>query len=86
MSQKVSICIQLSVHIHLHIVSQSDFDDIKYFYRDFKNNNIIAKNLSELHALYVKQDDSEDEKKEHQRHFQFLRQYLTLDRSRVILC
>ena len=66
-----------------HIVSQSDFDDIKYFYRDFKNNNIIAKNLSELHALYVKQDDSEDEKKEHQRHFQFLRQYLTLDRAEL---
>jgi hypothetical protein len=66
-----------------HIVSQSDFNDIKYFYRDFKNNNIVAKNLSELQALYIKPDSPEQEKQEQQRRFQFLKQYLTLERAEL---
>ena len=63
-----------------HIVSQSDFDDIKYFYRDFEHNNVIAKNLSELRTCYVKSGDNEEEG---QKRFQFLKQYLTLDRAEL---
>lgn len=81
-SKGINLHTILSTHSS-HIVSQSDFDDIKYFYRDFQDNNIIVKNLSELRTLYVKTDDSEDKKKEHQRHFQFLKQYLTLDRAEL---
>lgn len=66
-----------------HIVSQSDLNDIKYFYRDFEDNNIIARNLSELQALYIKPGSTADEKKEQQRRFQFLRQYLTLERAEL---
>jgi predicted ATP-dependent endonuclease of OLD family len=66
-----------------HIVSQSNFSDIKYFYRDFENNNIIAQNLSELEPLYVKSDSPESEKIEQQRNFQFLKQYLTLERAEL---
>lgn len=66
-----------------HIVSQSDFDDIKYFYRDFEHNNVITKNLSELRTCYVKSGDNEQDKEEGQKRFQFLKQYLTLDRAEL---
>jgi len=57
-----------------HITSQSDFNDIKYFYKD--ENNIIVKNLSELENLY---GNNEDEK----RNFQFLKQYLTINKAEL---
>ncbi len=60
-----------------HIVSECDFDDIKYLIKDDKNHNIISKNLKDLETLYQK------EKGQDNNHFKFLKQYLTLNRSEV---
>lgn len=57
-----------------HIASQSDFNDIKYFLKS--SDSVESKNLSELELLY---GTSEDEK----RNFQFLKQYLTLNRAEL---
>ena len=53
-----------------HIVSQSDFNDIKYFNKD---NGTWCKNLKDLERLY------EGEGK----HYKFLKQYLTLNSSEI---
>lgn len=60
-----------------HIVSECDFDDIKYLIKDNKNHNVISKNLKDLETLYQK------EKGKNNNHFKFLKQYLTLNRSEV---
>jgi predicted ATP-dependent endonuclease of OLD family len=57
-----------------HITSQSDFNDIKYFYK--ATNNIIVKNLSELETVYGNEEEGK-------RNFQFLKQYLTLNRAEL---
>lgn len=63
-----------------HIVSDCDFDDIKYLsHAHFKNegidrNSVIAKNMKDLQLEY-KNDDK--------RYFAFLKQYLTLNRSEL---
>ena len=56
-----------------HIVADSDFDDIKYLINNNKENNVIAKNLSQLREEYNK-----DEKQ-----YQFLKQYLTISRAEI---
>jgi len=58
-----------------HITSQSSFNDIKYFYKESVN-NVISKNLLELENQY----GIENEEK---RNFQFLKQYLTLNKSEL---
>jgi len=58
-----------------HITSQSSFNDIKYFYKESVD-NVISKNLSELENQY----GTENEEK---RNFQFLKQYLTLNKSEL---
>ena len=55
-----------------HIVSDSDFDDIKYLKTEAKN-NVIAKNLSDLRKQY--EDDPNQ--------YQFLKQYLTISRAEI---
>lgn len=60
-----------------HIVSECDFDDIKYFVKNNENHNVVSKNLKDLKTLYQK------EKGEDNNHFKFLKQYLTLSRSEV---
>ena len=57
-----------------HIVSESDFNDIKYLKRE-KKNSVIAMNLKVMEMEYVK----EEEKK----NYRFLKQYLTLNRSEL---
>lgn len=57
-----------------HITSESKFDDIKYFFKVDKKNEIIAKNLKDLKAIY---GDKEAE------YFKFLKQYLTLHRAEL---
>ncbi len=57
-----------------HITSESDFNDIKYFYK-VPNKCVIAKNLRDLESEYEK--DGEKEK------FRFLKQYLTIHRSEL---
>jgi predicted ATP-dependent endonuclease of OLD family len=57
-----------------HITSESNFDDIKYFFKIEKKNEVIAKNLKDLKAIY---GESEAE------YFKFLKQYLTLHRAEL---
>lgn len=66
-----------------HIVSQCEFDDIKYFYRDFKDNNILVKNLSDLQKIYVNEENKEEDKSIQKKNFQFLKQYLTLEKAEL---
>lgn len=56
------------------IVSDSDFDDIKYLKRD-KLNFVISKNLKDLEKDYI--DDGQE------KYFRFLKQYLTLNRAEL---
>lgn len=55
-----------------HIVADSDFDDIKYLKVETQN-NVVAKNLSDLIIEYDK----------HSKEYQFLKQYLTINRAEV---
>ncbi|SDQ81362.1 ATP-dependent nuclease [Virgibacillus salinus] len=52
-----------------HIVSESDFEDIKYFKK--RDGSILSKNLKDL----------KDEYRENTSYYKFLKQYLTLHRS-----
>ena len=62
----------LSTHSS-HIVSESDFDDIKYFQKT--ENQVRSKNLKHLKKLY--QDSGNPG------YYKFLKQYLTLNRSEL---
>lgn len=65
--------IQAVVTTHsAHIVSECDFEDLKYLKRDVEK-GIVAKNLTDL----------ENEYEGHPEWFGFLKQYLTLDRSEL---
>lgn len=64
----------LSTH-SAHIVSEAEFDSIKYLQRS--DQQAQAKNLRELETRFA--DDDEDER----RRFRFLKQYLTLHRAEL---
>jgi predicted ATP-dependent endonuclease of OLD family len=55
-----------------HILAESNFDDVKYLKKESEN-NVIAKNLIDLKIQY-----QEDPKQ-----YQFLKQYLTLNRAEI---
>ena len=55
-----------------HIVSESNFDDIKYLKKN-GNNSVIAKNLKELKEEY----------KTNTKQYEFLKQYLTINRAEI---
>ena len=55
-----------------HIVSDSDYDDIKYLHRLEGKNAVEAKSLKLLGKLYKNQD-----------HLRFLKQYITINRSEL---
>lgn len=55
-----------------HIVSDSDYDDIKYLHRLEDKNEVEAKSLKLLGKLYDNQD-----------HLRFLKQYITINRSEL---
>ncbi|WP_031480469.1 ATP-dependent nuclease [Maridesulfovibrio frigidus] len=57
-----------------HIVSESDFNDIKYLKKETPN-SVVARNLSELEKYYT---DKGEEKS-----YRFLKQYLTLNRAEL---
>ncbi|XOS90597.1 ATP-dependent nuclease [Brevibacillus laterosporus] len=57
-----------------HIVSVSNFDDIKYFYKS-ENNQVYSKNLKDLQNEYEKDGELQS--------FKFLKQYLTLNRAEL---
>ena len=58
-----------------HIVSQSDFEKIKFFYRE--NDVIYSKNLSDLKSEMIGAGDDGENR------YRFLKQYLTLERSEL---
>ena len=58
-----------------HIVSQSDFEKIKFFYRE--KDAIYSKNLSDLKTEMIDSGDDGENR------FRFLKQYLTLERSEL---
>lgn len=57
-----------------HIVTESDFDDIKYL-KKVGNCEVISKNLKSLEDEYKKEDKEQ--------HFKFLKQYLTINRAEL---
>ena len=63
-----------------HIVSESDFNDIKYL--KIKNNSVVCNNLSNLEIEYSNSEDAEKDKIE-KSNFRFLKQYLTLHRAEL---
>ncbi|HUH43424.1 MAG TPA: ATP-dependent endonuclease [Sulfurimonas sp.] len=56
-----------------HIVSKSNFNDIKYFKKE--DNKVISKNLKELEKEYVTNAEEQN--------YKFLKQYLTLHRAEL---
>ncbi len=70
----ISLQMILSSHSS-HIVSQSNFEKIKFFYRE--NDAIYAKNLSSLKLEMQKSGD------EGETRFRFLKQYLTLEKAEL---
>lgn len=57
-----------------HITSESKFNDIKYFFKTENINEVIAKNLKDLKAIYGEAETD---------YFKFLKQYLTLHRAEL---
>jgi Predicted ATP-dependent endonuclease of the OLD family len=77
-----------------HIVSQCDFQDIKYFYRVIgETNSVKSRSLKRLHSAMVttKVTATEDEEKakqekqkvEEEAAFRFVKQYVTLQRAEM---
>jgi putative ATP-dependent endonuclease of OLD family len=59
-----------------HIISECDFNDMKYF-RKISQTSVISRNLKDLEIAY------KDEKDPQNNHFKFLKQYLTLNCAEV---
>lgn len=75
--KKRPISLQSIITTHsAHIVSECDFDDVKYFQRTTPS-QVISKNLKDLEILY------RSEKDESKNHYKFLKQYLTLNRADI---
>lgn len=71
---KESLNLQTIISTHSsHIISQSDFDYIKYFLN--KNEEVFVKNLSELKGQYKQQKQ--------QKNYNFLKKYLTLTKAEL---
>ncbi|MBI3235472.1 MAG: AAA family ATPase [Bacteroidetes bacterium] len=71
----INVDLQYMISTHsAHIVSESDFDDIKYFIKD-DGNSVVAKNLKDLEKEY--EEDGQ------RQNFKFLKQYLTLNRAEL---
>lgn len=74
-----------------HIVSQCDFDDLKYFQRS-SDNSVLVKNLSDLHGSYINLSEQEANLEDGQQaklleikkaNFEFLKKYLTLNNAEL---
>jgi putative ATP-dependent endonuclease of OLD family len=64
-----------------HIVSQCDFQDIKYFYRESAV-SVKSRNLKELYSKMVTAQDNPT-KAEQERFYRFVKQYVTLNRAEL---
>ena len=78
----ITIQLQTAITTHSsHIVSECDFDDIKYLRKCSSTYDVKAKNLKSLQDEYKSDDAAEDTKLK--KAYKFLRQYLTLNRSEL---
>lgn len=64
-----------------HIVSQCDFQDIKYFYRNSLT-SVKSRSLKKLHSKMVTADDT-SKKIEQERSYRFVKRYVTLNRAEL---
>lgn len=67
-----------------HIVSDSDFEDIKYLRRINGQNAVESKNLNDLRTLYISKDEDGNESEADIAAYRFLKQYLTLMNSELL--
>lgn len=75
--EKRPISLQSIITTHsAHIVSECDFDDVKYFQK-ISPSEVCSKNLKDLEFKYRKEKD------EQKNHYKFLKQYLTLNRADI---
>lgn len=65
-----------------HIVSESNFDDIKYLKKSDQTHQVQAKNLKDLAQAYSSSEDP-DKDAELKKAYRFLKQYLTLNRAEL---
>jgi predicted ATP-dependent endonuclease of OLD family len=65
-----------------HIISQCDFDDIKYFFRE-SNISIKSYSLKDLYSRIGVAKNESASLEEKRRRFGFLKQYVTLNRSEL---
>lgn len=78
----ISIQLQTVISTHSsHIVSECDFDDVKYLKRSSSSDYVSAKNLKSLRDEYS--SDSPEKDIIEKRAYKFLKQYLTLNRSEL---
>ncbi|WP_445363798.1 ATP-dependent nuclease [Microbulbifer sp. ANSA003] len=78
----ISINLQTLISTHSsHIVSESDFNDIKYLRKSIDKNSVESKNLKDLQKEYRSSEVTQDAA--YKRQFKFLKQYLTLNRSEI---
>jgi putative ATP-dependent endonuclease of OLD family len=78
----VIIQLQTAITTHSsHIVSESDFNDIKYLRKCGTTCEVKAKNLKGLEEKYKSGNEDEDAKLK--KAFKFLKQYLTLNRAEL---
>jgi predicted ATP-dependent endonuclease of OLD family len=64
-----------------HIVSQCDFDDIKYFFRATQT-NVVSRSLKNLYSQMVNATEA-DEKAQQERRYRFVKQYVSLNRAEL---
>lgn len=64
-----------------HIVSQCDFNDIKYFYRE-STVSVKSRSLKKLYSKMVTAQDAPT-KAEQERSYRFVKQYVTLNRAEL---
>lgn len=80
LGQEFSLQTIISTHSS-HMVSQCDFKDIKYFYRETLM-SVKSRSLKSLYSKMVNAADDE-EKKEQERAYRFVKQYVTLNRAEL---
>lgn len=80
LGQDFSLQTIISTHSS-HMVSQCDFKDIKYFYRE----TFTSVKSRSLKSLYAKMVNAKDDKKkeEQERAYRFVKQYVTLNRAEL---
>ncbi len=64
-----------------HIVSECEFDDIKFLRKESDNKSVTSKNLKSLSKEYSSEEPEKDAR--YKKYYKFLRQYLTLSRSEI---